>query len=84
MTQVEEVVSVGSKVWVKVVEVEDTRVSLSMKHVDQASGRDLDYDGFEYAREVRLDTCCLSVWVWVWRCVCVGGGGVSQWVGRDS
>jgi hypothetical protein len=60
---------VGDKVWVKVVEVDEggaggPRVSLSMKHVDQASGRDLDYDGFEYAREVRYcldgDSCCAA------------------------
>jgi hypothetical protein len=81
VTNVEEVVKVGEKVWVKVVEVEDgggaggARVSLSMKHVDQGTGKDRDYDGFEYAKEVRAVACCVVV------LDVVGCGGV--WCGVD-
>ena len=43
-----EVVSVGQRVWVKVTEVDaNSKVSLSMKMVDQESGRDEDPDNFE-------------------------------------
>ncbi len=37
-------VSEGEEVWVKViaVDVEAQKISLSMKYVDQASGRDMD------------------------------------------
>ena len=42
--QVADVVSEGEKVWVKVVavDVEAQKISLSMKYVDQESGKDLD------------------------------------------
>ena len=43
-----DVVSVGQRVWVKVTEVDaNSKVSLSMKMVDQESGRDEDPDNFE-------------------------------------
>jgi ribosomal protein S1 len=42
--QVADVVSEGEEVWVKViaVDVEAQKISLSMKYVDQASGKDMD------------------------------------------
>ena len=42
--QVADVVSESQEVWVKViaVDVEAQKISLSMKYVDQASGKDMD------------------------------------------
>ncbi|KAL7519802.1 hypothetical protein ACHAWF_000251, partial [Thalassiosira exigua] len=61
-----DVVNVGDEVWVKVLDVQEERfegddgrertrhrVKLSMKHVDQSTGRDLDPDGDAMEGELR-------------------------------
>ncbi|VVC29061.1 Nucleic acid-binding, OB-fold,S1 domain,RNA-binding domain, S1,Zinc finger, CCHC-type [Cinara cedri] len=42
-----EVLSKGDKVWAKVIGMDDGKISLSMKLVDQGSGRDLDPNGVQ-------------------------------------
>ncbi|XP_050540322.1 zinc finger CCHC domain-containing protein 17-like, partial [Daktulosphaira vitifoliae] len=42
-----EVLSKGDKVWAKVIAMDDGKISLSMKLVDQGSGRDLDPNGVQ-------------------------------------
>jgi ATP-dependent RNA helicase DHX8/PRP22 len=37
-----DLVARGQEVWVKVMAIKDTRISLSMKEVDQVDGRDLN------------------------------------------
>lgn len=51
--ETKDVVDMGDEVWVKVCEVEPEagKMSLSMKYVSQASGRDLDPEGAEYECE---------------------------------
>ncbi len=54
--QVADVVSEGDDVWVKViaVDVEAQKISLSMKYVDQESGKDLD--PFQVKCRIVVDT----------------------------
>ncbi|KAF9429518.1 Nucleolar protein of 40 kDa [Podila epigama] len=40
--KISDVVEVGDSVWVKVTSLQDDKISLSMKHVQQGSGEDLD------------------------------------------
>ncbi|KAF9214295.1 Nucleolar protein of 40 kDa [Podila verticillata] len=40
--KISDVVEVGDSVWVKVTSLQDNKISLSMKHVQQGSGEDLD------------------------------------------
>lgn len=48
--RVEDVVSSGDKVWVKVVNIVDDKISLSLRDVDQATGEDLNPSNDEPAR----------------------------------
>lgn len=55
--KVEDVVSKGDKVFVKVVEIKETergaKVSLSLKYASQGDGRDRDPNGSLFADEAR-------------------------------
>lgn len=48
---VSEVLTVGETVAVKVVDLDDNKISLSMKYADQTKEIDLDPAGVEYSRE---------------------------------
>jgi len=42
-----DILSVGNRIWVKVIGTDDGKISLSMKLVDQGNGRDLDPNGVQ-------------------------------------
>ncbi|XP_011142698.1 nucleolar protein of 40 kDa-like [Harpegnathos saltator] len=51
---VAEVLQKGERVWCKVISVaEDGKIGLSMKHVNQGNGKDLDPNGVELQRDVQ-------------------------------
>ncbi|XP_012538556.1 nucleolar protein of 40 kDa isoform X2 [Monomorium pharaonis] len=53
-TQVAEVLQKGERIWCKVISVgEDGKVGLSMKHVNQGNGTDLDPNGIELQRDIQ-------------------------------
>ncbi|KAJ1522646.1 hypothetical protein ONE63_001818 [Megalurothrips usitatus] len=57
--EVSEVLSKGDRVWCKVISTEDNKIGLSMKVVDQGSGRDLDPNGVQ----MQLDEQRRKEWV---------------------
>lgn len=50
---VAEVLQKGERVWCKVISMEDGKVGLSMKHVNQGNGTDLDPNGVELERDAQ-------------------------------